>query len=157
MIKHIIFDCFGTLINTGNGSLKAVENILNVYVYHRGIYEYLVQNDLHQSDDYKKVYHWDKDKRRHYPNESITMGQAEYMFSRYETYANGMIKEIFECENNKERLAIVRQIKKLLKEVVKYRNEMAHMHGVGEKSMQVCREKIVYAQISIIKNMFKLI
>ena len=34
---------------------------------------------------------------------------------------------------------------------------MAHMHGVGEDSMKVCREKIVYAQISIIKNMFKLV
>ena len=28
MIKHIIFDCFGTLIDTGNNSLKAVEQIL---------------------------------------------------------------------------------------------------------------------------------
>ncbi len=29
MIKHIIFDCFGTLIDTGNGSIKAVEQILS--------------------------------------------------------------------------------------------------------------------------------
>lgn len=29
MIKHIIFDCFGTLIDTGNGSIKAVESILH--------------------------------------------------------------------------------------------------------------------------------
>ena len=28
MIKHIIFDCYGTLIDTGNGSIKAVEAIL---------------------------------------------------------------------------------------------------------------------------------
>lgn len=28
MIKHIIFDCYGTLIDTGNGSIKAVEKIL---------------------------------------------------------------------------------------------------------------------------------
>lgn len=28
MIKHIIFDCFGTLIDTGNNSIKAVEQIL---------------------------------------------------------------------------------------------------------------------------------
>lgn len=28
MIRHIIFDCFGTLINTGNNSIKAVEQIL---------------------------------------------------------------------------------------------------------------------------------
>lgn len=29
MIKHIIFDCFGTLIDTGNNSTKAVEQILS--------------------------------------------------------------------------------------------------------------------------------
>lgn len=29
MIKHIIFDCFGTLIDTGNNSIKAVEQILS--------------------------------------------------------------------------------------------------------------------------------
>ena len=28
MIRHIIFDCFGTLIDTGNNSIKAVEQIL---------------------------------------------------------------------------------------------------------------------------------
>ncbi len=28
MLKHIIFDCFGTLIDTGNNSIKAVEQIL---------------------------------------------------------------------------------------------------------------------------------
>lgn len=28
MIQHIIFDCFGTLIDTGNGSIKAVQQIL---------------------------------------------------------------------------------------------------------------------------------
>ena len=28
MIRHIIFDCFGTLIDTGNNSIKAVEKIL---------------------------------------------------------------------------------------------------------------------------------
>jgi len=28
LIKHIIFDCFGTLIDTGNNSIKAVEQIL---------------------------------------------------------------------------------------------------------------------------------
>lgn len=34
MIKHIIFDCFGTLIDTGNTSIKAVEQILlNVGVH----------------------------------------------------------------------------------------------------------------------------
>lgn len=34
MIKHIIFDCFGTLIDTGNNSIKAVEQILfNVGVH----------------------------------------------------------------------------------------------------------------------------
>ena len=27
MIRHIIFDCFGTLIDTGNNSIKAVEQI----------------------------------------------------------------------------------------------------------------------------------
>lgn len=29
MIRHVIFDCFGTLINTGDGSIKAVECILS--------------------------------------------------------------------------------------------------------------------------------
>ena len=29
MIKHVIFDCFGTLIDTGSGSRKAVKTILN--------------------------------------------------------------------------------------------------------------------------------
>ncbi len=34
MIRHIIFDCFGTLIDTGNNSIKAVEQILfNVGVH----------------------------------------------------------------------------------------------------------------------------
>lgn len=136
---------------------KAVENILNMYVYRKGIYDFLTKHDLHDSKDYNKIYHWDKDKRKHCPNDSITMGQAEYMFARYETYANGMIKTIFMCHKDRERLAIVQQIRDLLKEVVKYRNEMAHMHGVGEKSMEICREKIVYAQISIIKNIYKLV
>lgn len=36
MIKHIIFDCFGTLIDTGSGSLKAAAQILldSVKIYH---------------------------------------------------------------------------------------------------------------------------
>lgn len=29
MYKNIIFDCFGTLIDTGAGSIEAVEKILN--------------------------------------------------------------------------------------------------------------------------------
>ena len=28
MIKHIVFDCYGTLVDTGKGSIKAVEKIL---------------------------------------------------------------------------------------------------------------------------------
>ena len=28
MTKHVIFDCFGTLIDTGKGSIRAVEQIL---------------------------------------------------------------------------------------------------------------------------------
>ncbi len=28
-MKHIIFDCFGTLIDTGNGSIKAMKQILS--------------------------------------------------------------------------------------------------------------------------------
>lgn len=42
MIKHIIFDCFGTLIDTGNNSIKAVEQILSnvgVHVDAREFYE----------------------------------------------------------------------------------------------------------------------
>lgn len=42
MIKHIIFDCFGTLIDTGNNSIKAVEQILlnvGVHVNAREFYE----------------------------------------------------------------------------------------------------------------------
>lgn len=42
MIKHIIFDCFGTLIDTGNNSIKAVEQILSnvgAYVNVREFYE----------------------------------------------------------------------------------------------------------------------
>lgn len=42
MIKHIIFDCFGTLIDTGNNSIKAVEQILlnvGVHVDAREFYE----------------------------------------------------------------------------------------------------------------------
>lgn len=136
---------------------KAVENILNMYVYNKGIYDYLNAHDLHDNRDYNKLYHWDRDENRYCPNDSITMGQAEYMFTRYETYANGMINKIFRCNGDKSRLQVVKQIRKLLKEVVKYRNEMAHMHGVGEESMQICREKIVYAQISIIKSVYKLI
>lgn len=29
MIRHVIFDCFGTLIDTGSGSIRAVERILS--------------------------------------------------------------------------------------------------------------------------------
>ena len=29
MYKHIIFDCFGTLIDTGHGSINAVNKILS--------------------------------------------------------------------------------------------------------------------------------
>lgn len=42
MIKHIIFDCFGTLIDTGNNSIKAVEQILSnvgAHVNAREFYE----------------------------------------------------------------------------------------------------------------------
>ena len=134
---------------------KALENILNEYIYHKGIYQYFCTNDLSENKDYSKLYHWDKQKRRNYPNHSLTMGNFKVMFEKYQTYANENLKHILKY--NQERKIIIEEIRDSLKFVHEYRNLVAHKDGVSASIMKDCRDKIILEHKAIIKNLFRLI
>ena len=134
---------------------KALENILNEYIYHKGIYQYLCKNNMSDKKDYSELYYWDKKKQKKCPKQSLTMGAFKIMFENYQTYAGGKLKEILNY--NSERKVIIDQISVSLKCVHPHRNLVAHKDGVGAEVMKECRDKIILEHKAIIKNIFRLI
>lgn len=134
---------------------KALENILNEYIYHKGIYQYLCTNNMSDKKDYSELYYWDKKKQKKSPKQSLTMGAFKIMFENYQTYAGGKLKEILNY--NSERKVIIDQISDSLKCVHPHRNLVAHKDGVGAEVMKECRDKIILEHKAIIKNIFRLI
>lgn len=74
MVRHIIFDCFGTLINTGDGSIKAVEQILSNVCSH---------------EDTKEFYsYWKKVKKQMTDNSDFINEKTLFELSLEKTFAN---------------------------------------------------------------------
>ena len=76
--KHIIFDCYGTLINTGNGSIKAVEQILK---------------NVGANIDATLFYaHWKKNKRNMMNTSEFLNEKRLFELSLAETFSHYKIK-----------------------------------------------------------------
>ncbi|MDE6209244.1 MAG: HAD family hydrolase [Lachnospiraceae bacterium] len=74
MVRHIIFDCFGTLINTGDGSIKAVEQILSNVCSH---------------EDTKEFYaYWKKVKKQMTDNSDFINEKTLFKLSLEETFVH---------------------------------------------------------------------
>ena len=78
MIKHIIFDCFGTLIDTGTGSRDAVKSILA-----------RVGSDIDCNEFYKN---WNRKKKEMMRSESFQTEKKLFELSLSDTFIRYNIK-----------------------------------------------------------------